>query len=112
MRVLVDENVPKGIKKYLSEHLAKTVPERGWASKKNGELLSLADGEFDVLLTMDKSIPKQQNLSGRSIALLTMRAKSNKLEDLIALVPKLQEVLGTIQPGQVVRVSADTIEIA
>jgi hypothetical protein len=112
MRILVDENVRKGIKKHLVGHFAKTVPEMGWASKKNAELLSLADGQFDVLLTMEKSIPKQQNLSGLTISILTMRARSNKLRDLITLVPKLQEVLLTIQPGQVVRVSADTIDIS
>ena len=52
MRILLDECLPKRLKRDLVGHQARTVPEMGWASKKNGELLALAEPEFDVFLTI------------------------------------------------------------
>ena len=53
MKVLLDECLPKKLKREVKADLVKTVPEVGWASKKNGELLRLAEQDFDVLLTND-----------------------------------------------------------
>lgn len=67
MTVLFDENIPRKLKWCLIERGIDvvTVPERGWAGVKNGELLDRAEEEFDVLLTMDQGIEYQQNLKGR-----------------------------------------------
>ncbi len=59
---------------------------------------------FDVLPTVDKGLPHQQNISGRKIALLVIRARSNEIEDLQPHVPKCLEALQSIKPGEVVRV--------
>ncbi len=56
----------------------RTVTECGWAGKKNGELLSLAEPAFDAMLTLDKSVPYQQDVSSRRIAVLIVRARSNR----------------------------------
>jgi len=70
MRVLIDECLPRGLKRLIVGHECLTVQEMGWSGKKNGELLVLADGRFDVLLTIDQSLPYQQSMGLRNIALL------------------------------------------
>ncbi|MFB2981734.1 DUF5615 family PIN-like protein [Microseira sp. BLCC-F43] len=102
MRVLLDECLPKKLKRELVGHTVITVPEQGWASKKNGELLQLADNEFDVFLTVDQNLIAQQNLSNRNIAVVVLVASSNRLQALKPLMLQVQTVLETIQPGEVV----------
>ena len=63
MRVLLDECLPKRLKRDLTGHQARTAPEMGWASKRNGDLLRLAERDFDVFLTVDRKLQHQQNLS-------------------------------------------------
>ena len=104
MRLLIDECLPRALKLLLQEHTCRTVQEMGWSGKKNGELLSFAEAEFDALLTMDQGFEHQQNLSQRRIAILLLVARSNQIEDLAPIVPAALEALGGIGPGQVVRV--------
>jgi hypothetical protein len=61
MNVLIVENLPRKLAGHLKGHECRTVTECGWAGKTNGELLSLAEPLFDVLLTLDKNIPYQQD---------------------------------------------------
>ena len=104
MRVLLDECLPRKLKIELVGHEASTVPEMGWASKKNSALLSLAAEHFDAFLTVDKNIAYQQNLKSFQIAIVALVAKSNRLADLRPLVPKVLGVLKSIRPGEIVRV--------
>jgi len=70
MKVLLDECLPKKLKREVEADLVQTVPEAGWASKQNGELLRLAEADFDVLLTNDQNMEHQQmleNLIWRSL---------------------------------------------
>ena len=62
MRVLLDECLPRRLKRELVGHDARTVPEMGWASRRNGELLALAAAEFDVFLTVDRNLSYQQDV--------------------------------------------------
>jgi predicted nuclease of predicted toxin-antitoxin system len=95
VRVLLDECVPRRLKRELVGHDVKTAPEMGWASKRNGELLALAAVEFDVFLTSDRNLSHQQNLSAFDIAVIVLVAGSNRLEDLRQLVPRILEILPT-----------------
>ena len=95
MRVLLDECLPRRLKRELVGHDARTAPEMGWASKRNGELLALAVGQFEVFLTADRNVSYQQDLSSFDIAIVVLVARSNRLEDLRGLVPRLLEVLPT-----------------
>ena len=104
MKVLIDENLPRKLAGHLKGHECRTVAECGWAGKKNGELLSLAEPVFDVLLTLDKNIPYQQDLKLGRIAILIVRARSNRIQDLLPVIPDCLAALRNIQPGQVVRV--------
>ena len=65
MRVLLDECLPARLRRDLPGHEVKTVPQAGWASIKNGQLLRriTASGKFAVFVTMDKSLPHQQPIS-------------------------------------------------
>ena len=104
MRVLIDECLPRALKRLLIEHECRTVQEMGWSGKKNGLLLLLAVPEFDVLLTMDQGIEYQQNLSNLNIAILALSAKSNQIEDLAPIVPAALTALQGIRPGQFLKI--------
>ena len=106
MRILLDENLPRKLVGHLLNHACRTVVECGWSGKKNGELLGLADPEFDVLLTLDKNLPYQQNLDTKRIAVLIVRAPSNRIQDLLRVIPDCLAALESIQPRQVVRVGS------
>ena len=106
MKVLIDENLPRKLAGYLKGHDCRTVAQCGWAGKKNGELLSLAAPLFDVLLTLDKNIPFQQDLAFGRIAILIVRARSNRIPDLLPVIPDCLATLQRIHPGQVIRVGA------
>jgi hypothetical protein len=93
VRVLLDECLPKRLKLELVGHDVKTAPEMGWASKRNGELLDLAVGSFDVFLTADRNLSYQQDVSAFDIAVVALAARSNRLGDLRPLVPRLLEIL-------------------
>ncbi len=83
MKILLDECVPRKIKNGLLGHECWTVPEAGFAGKKNGELLTLVENSgSDAFVTMDKGIEYQQKLLGRTIAVIILRANSNRLIDL------------------------------
>jgi hypothetical protein len=105
MKILLDECIPRKLKYALPEHECQTAPEAGFANKKNGVLLTLAQGAgFELFLTMDKGIEYQQNLTGRSIAILIVRAKSNRLKDLLPYVEACRSIIRIIKTGELVRV--------
>jgi predicted nuclease of predicted toxin-antitoxin system len=107
MRILLDECVPVALKRNLASlgHECQTVREAGFAGKKNGELLTLAEGRWDVLLTTDRKIEYQQDMIGRKIGILVLRAKTNRLQDLLPILPICAQALLSIRPGQVVEVA-------
>lgn len=105
MRVLLDECAPRPLKRQLAEYDIKTVVEMGWSGKKNGELLQLMSQEgFTILLTTDQNLRYQQNLQQAGVAVVVLVAQSNKLADLLPLLPDARKVLNTIVPGAVVEV--------
>jgi len=101
MRVLLDACVPKGLGKHLSGHEVRHAPEMGWGDLDNGDLLNAMAGQFEILITVDKGIPQQQRISGRPIGVAVLRAKTNRLQDLLTLVPKLLADLPKIEPGTI-----------
>jgi hypothetical protein len=72
MRILFDQGTPVPLRHALTGHMVSTAYELGWAQLENGDLLSAAEGAFDVLITTDRSLRYQQNLSGRRLAILTL----------------------------------------
>jgi hypothetical protein len=105
MRVLIDECIDERLRNYLSGHECQTARYAGPAGLKNGDLLAAAEtARFDVFLTVDQGIEYQQNLTGRKIAIIIFRMKSNRLTNLLAHVPSCLVHIQSIQPGQVVRI--------
>ncbi|MGB8643860.1 MAG: DUF5615 family PIN-like protein [Anaerolineae bacterium] len=102
----MDESLPRRLKRLLPGHDVITVPEQGWASKKNGELLQLAAGQFDVFITIDKNLVYQQNLTGINLAIIVLGAHSNRFDILEPLMPRVIKALERIEVGQVIRINA------
>src|SRR3954453_4970982 len=107
MRILLDECVPRSLRGHFAGHDVRTIREMGWAGKKNGELLALmaADG-FEVLLTVDQNIRYQQNLVAAGVAVVVLVAATNRLADLLPLVPSALAALASVKPGDVVEVTS------
>ncbi|HTU23537.1 MAG TPA: hypothetical protein VMG10_36210 [Gemmataceae bacterium] len=107
MRILLDECVPRRLRQEFPGHYVRTVPEMGWSGKKNGELLQLMNGQgLEVLVTVDQNIRHQQNLQAAGVAVVVLVASSNRLADLVPLVPSALASLGSIKPGDVVEITA------
>jgi hypothetical protein len=87
-------------------HEVASVIDFGWAELTNGRLLDAMVGQFDVLVTVDKGIRHQQRLEDRPVALVLLRARSNRLRDLLPLVPTLLQALDEVKPGEVREISA------
>ncbi|HET6573392.1 MAG TPA: hypothetical protein VFG68_07310 [Fimbriiglobus sp.] len=105
MRILLDECVPRPLRRELPGHDVRTIRELGWAGKKNGELLALMAGSgFEVLLTVDQSLRHQQNLAAFGVAVVVMVAPSNRLADLVPLIPGVLAALSGIRAGDAVEV--------
>ena len=97
---------PEKLRNLFEGHDVRTVPEMGWASKRNSELLQLATGRFDALVTVDRGFASQQDLSAFPIIVLLLTASSNRLADLLPLIPQIQSLLSNAQPGELIRVGA------
>ncbi|MEC4804404.1 MAG: hypothetical protein SAJ12_12900 [Jaaginema sp. PMC 1079.18] len=105
MRILLDECVPRPLKRELVDYEVRTVVEMGWSGKKNGELLQLMSQEsFTILLTTDQNLRYQQNLQQAGVSVVVLVASSNKLSDLLPLIPNARNVLKTIGSGEVIEV--------
>lgn len=107
MQILLDECVPRRLRRGLPGHDVETVTQMGWSGKKNGELLKLAVAQgFEVLITVDKNLCYQQNIAVAGIAVIVMSAASSRLVDLMPLMPSVLTELGSIRPGDVKEVTA------
>jgi predicted nuclease of predicted toxin-antitoxin system len=99
VRILLDENLDWRLRRELSGHIVDSVPLIGWAGLKNGELLARANGQYDVFITMDANFSFQQHLAGSPIAVIVLKASSNRLADTRSLMPKVLELLPTLSLG-------------
>src|SRR5262245_39427228 len=106
MKLLLDECVPRRLRRDFVGHEVSTVEQASMRGLKNGDLLRAAAGFFEALITVDKSIPDQQNLISLKISVLVLRAKTNKYLDLKPLVPQALAALGQIRSGEVIVVGA------
>ena len=104
MRILLDECVNAGIKAAFPGHQITTVPETGWSGIKNGQLLALIAGNFDVFITIDQNIRFQQNLTGLSFAILFVSVPNNMIHSFRPLFPVLLETVENLRPGEIKRV--------
>jgi hypothetical protein len=105
VRVLLDENLPHDLISLLPRHEVSTVQGMGWAGVENGDLLRNATGQTDAFVTMDRKLERQQNLSVLPFGVVLIIARSNRVQDLLPLVPDVLAALDRIQPGQLEQVN-------
>ena len=106
MKVLLDECLPRKLKRELAGHEVLTGTEHGWSGVKNGRLLTLAEAEFDVFLTIDQNLKYQQNLKAFNIGIILLTARNNRLKTLLPLMPEVRQALENIKAGGFIRVGA------
>ena len=105
MKILLDHNLDRRLKKHFIDFEVRTTPERGWSDVLNGELLTLAESHrFDVLITADSNIKNQQNFADRRISVLVIRAYNNRLSTHRAMIDETLKALSTIRPGDMAEV--------
>ncbi len=104
MRVLLDECVDIRLVEYMVEVDVTTVAAQGWGGVSNGQLLALAEQVFDIFVTVDRGLSFQQNLPKFDLAVILLVARSNRVADLLPLVPRLLDVLGRAPKGTVTRI--------
>jgi hypothetical protein len=100
VRILLDEYVDWRLGRDIAGHEVKTARQLGWSTIKNGDLLRLAEKEFDVFVIVDRNLSFQQNLPVFKIAVIVMQAQSNRLTDLRALVPELLAAIPAAKRGE------------
>ncbi len=105
MKLLLDECVDQRLRLGLHEHEVKTVGDMGWSNFKDRDLLSTAQYEFDALVTVDRNLPHQQHLPKFRIDVIILRARTNRLVDLMPLVPSLLAALPTAPMGEATVIS-------
>ncbi|MDZ8109395.1 MAG: DUF5615 family PIN-like protein [Nostoc sp. DedQUE12a] len=105
MRLLLDECIDRKFAREFSGYEVKTVPQMGWAGVKNGQLLALAEAEFNVFITVDRNLSFQQNLPQFNIAVIVFQASSNRLADLKPLASGVLAILSIVTKGQATIVS-------
>ncbi len=105
--VLLDESLPRTLMSSLPRHDVRTVQQMGWAGAKNGELLRRAAAAgFGALLTVDRSLEHQQPVATAGLGIIVLIAPTNRIQDLIPLVPNVLAALSELRPGHLVRVGA------
>ena len=110
MRVFVDECVNKRLMRHLTGHTFVHIVDTPLSSTENGALLRAMAPDYDVFLTRDKNIRFQQNLKSYPLAFIILRARSNRLEDLLPLMPQLRAALDRfaaagITPGDLLEIT-------
>jgi predicted nuclease of predicted toxin-antitoxin system len=93
LKILLDENLPRQLARDLVGHEVATVSGMGRQGAKNGVLLRLAAPHFDVLLTADRSLRYQQNVTIAGLAVVVLAVANTKLETIRPLLPELSELL-------------------
>ena len=99
VRILLDECLDRRLAREFPDHLVRSVPEAGWSGLDNGRLLSAAQQHFDVFITVDRNLSFQQNLPSFDISVIVLRAGSNRLQDLLPLLPQVRASLTDLRPG-------------
>ena len=106
-KVLLDENLPHELRFYIPGHDVRTTQFMRWDGTENGDLLNLAiDDGFDVIVTVDRRMPLDHDITKLDIGLILLSAKSNDFKDLKPLVPELEIQVLVIKPGQVIEIPA------
>ena len=104
MKLLLDECVTRYLKREFIGHQVHTVEEAGFKGLENGELLRAASSTYEVLITVDRNLPYQQNITGLSIAIVILAAKRSSYARLKPLIPRALAALDNLRSGDIIRI--------
>jgi predicted nuclease of predicted toxin-antitoxin system len=102
VKLLLDECVTRHLKREFANHEVHTVEEAGFKGFENGHLLRAASGSYDVLITVDRNLPYQQNLTDLEISILILSAQRNSYVRLKPLMPQALKALESIKPREII----------
>ena len=106
MRVLLDECVPRRLRRELPGHDVSTATDEGWSGRRDGDLLALMRAAgFRVFVTVDRNLAYQQNVAAAGVAVIVLHARTNRARDLVPLGPQLRAAVETAPIGQVTHVA-------
>ena len=98
MRVIFDQGTPVPLRRFLADHSVATAFELGWTELDNGALLAAAEAQFDVLVTTDQNLRYQQNLAGRTLAILVLPTTS--WPRIQAHADQIAAAVAALRPGE------------
>jgi len=101
VRILLDECLDWRLSRSIAGHEVASISQIGWAGIKNGELLARAAARFDAFVTVDRNLSFQQNVREARIAVIVLHARTNRLADLLSLVPGLLAAIDSATPGAI-----------
>jgi predicted nuclease of predicted toxin-antitoxin system len=105
MKILLDENIPHDLRRLLAGYDVFTVTYMGWCGIENGKLLRVAaENGFDAMVTKDAGVAYEQHLATLPLAVIILKARTNKLDDIRPLVPDLIVALKNLLPKTVARI--------
>ena len=104
MRLLLDECVPRQLKRHFAEYDVQTVQELGWSGLKNGALLLRAAESFQALVTVDRGLDVSLRQSRASIGVILIQSAKTDLPYLVPHVAAAKEALTRIRPGEYIAV--------
>ena len=104
-RVVLDNCVPRTLTRYLSGLDVRRVQDFGWEDEDDGPLLRHLEAVCDVFVTVDRNLPFQQRLEQRPFATVVLMGKSNRITDLLPLLPRLMDLIPRVEVGSVTRIA-------
>lgn len=107
MRVLLDECVPRRLKADIAGHEVRTVHDERWLGVADRFLLQRAEGQFDVIVTVDQGLPRQHRIAEYSFAVVVLRSRHSRYSELVSLIPQLLELLPTLGAGTSITIPED-----
>jgi predicted nuclease of predicted toxin-antitoxin system len=108
MRILLDECMNPRVRTAFADHQVKTVVEMGWSGITNGKLLSLAEKDFDVFVTLDQNLEYQQNTQRSRLGFLVVKVPDNKISRYEPIFADMRAAVERLQPGQIIHIAAST----
>jgi hypothetical protein len=104
-RVLFDENLPRRLRRDLPEFAIRTVQEEGWGSFKNGQLLRRAEGSFDVLITADRRMEFQQDLTAYDLGIVVLQTRRLRFQTIRTAIEQIRAAVATVRPREIIRIT-------
>jgi hypothetical protein len=106
VKILLDHCVPKPFRREFPAHDVRTAGQMGWEDLRNGKLLAAASHSFDVVLTVDKNMKREQNLDMLPIAVIVLDVLRNTPEELKPFAPFVEGVLPSLRAGKMVEINS------